>query len=430
MTMIAKKCLLILVVCLFFGLADSAAAQFKIKPNLKPVGERASELGTILVYNPIEKTWVLSDKTLYANYPLTALPGVTGKAALADGKVLLLLEGNLPGATPSAALESRAVPHVAETADAEVTLQRGRIRLVNPGKTGPATVAVQFLEQTWTLTLAPGSEAVLERNAVWPTGSPLPAKPDPKNVPVNLMFVLAGRGSVGLDTGKKKYKLDEQMIYQWNSEGVQEAPPTKLPNQVDFRPKMNDDIQKVLIAMNGLTAGLVKGVGQQQFAPGAVQARLASADKGERLAGVLAASAIDEPALILQGLTSSKYSDLRNASVMVLRHWVSQGDDYPARLAKVLESQQINKASTDTFLRLLTGFSSQEASRLETYELLVSYLDHSELSIRHLAGWHLYKLMPEGATIKYDPTAGNLERRQAQTAWLEFLRKKSEKKND
>lgn len=73
-------------------------------------------------------------------------------------------------------------------------------------------------------------------------------------------------------------------------------------------------------------------------------------------------------------------------------------------------------------MRLLHSISEEDASRPETYAMLIRSLDHDNLVIRDLAFWHLALLVPDGAkTIPYDPTADAEKRQQACVRWKQLV---------
>ena len=398
-----------------------AFAQFKINPKLKAVGECVSEPGTVIVYR--NKEWGVAGKKILPGSTLMALPGLTGQVNLAGGKAALLLEGNLPGTTPSPALESQVLMLSAKKADAELALEHGRIRLLNPGKKEAVAIKVRFLEQTWTLTLSPGSNVLMESNSTWPTGSVLPMKISDKQTPVTFVFALCEKGTADLHTTKgKKHSLTEQTIFQWNSEVEnKDAKPLKLSAKVSWTPKLNAEIMKVQANMKQIGATLAKpGVSLPKTAMMYIKGQ----DKSQRLAGVLAAAAADSPQLLLDGVADPNHPSLRNAAVLVLRYWVSQDRSNSLRMYRVLLQNNMSESDAQIFLNILPGISTQDASRLETYESLISLLNHSDLPVRQVAYWNLIRLMPDGIKIAYDPAAAEAARAKATNAWTQFVQKK------
>jgi hypothetical protein len=56
-----------------------------------------------------------------------------------------------------------------------------------------------------------------------------------------------------------------------------------------------------------------------------------------------------------------------------------------------------------------------------TYQTLIAYLQHDRLAIRQLARWHLYRLVPQGAKIAYDPYGTPEQRAKAAREWKELI---------
>ena len=76
-----------------------------------------------------------------------------------------------------------------------------------------------------------------------------------------------------------------------------------------------------------------------------------------------------------------------------------------------------------TIMNLLHSFSDADLALPETYETLIAYLDNEALAIRGLAYWHLYRLVPVGQKIGYNPLAPKEERKQAINQWQKLIRK-------
>jgi hypothetical protein len=72
-------------------------------------------------------------------------------------------------------------------------------------------------------------------------------------------------------------------------------------------------------------------------------------------------------------------------------------------------------------LQLLHSFGESDLALPETYQTLIDYLNHDVLAIRGLAHWHLYRLVPEGRKIDYDPLAPKNVRAAAIKKWKEVL---------
>lgn len=74
-------------------------------------------------------------------------------------------------------------------------------------------------------------------------------------------------------------------------------------------------------------------------------------------------------------------------------------------------------------MNLLHSFSDADLALPETYETLIAYLDNEDLAIRGLAYWHLYRLVPVGQKIGYNPQAPKAERQQTIQEWQKLIPK-------
>ncbi len=72
-------------------------------------------------------------------------------------------------------------------------------------------------------------------------------------------------------------------------------------------------------------------------------------------------------------------------------------------------------------LTLLHSFGDEDLARPETYEMLLAYLGSDRLAVRGLANWHLYRLVPAGRKIGYNPLAPEEERARAIREWKKLI---------
>ena len=72
-------------------------------------------------------------------------------------------------------------------------------------------------------------------------------------------------------------------------------------------------------------------------------------------------------------------------------------------------------------LELLHSFGDDDLAKAETYEVLIAYLRHDRPAIRELAAWQLYRLVPAGKDIPYDPTGSREDQEQAYKAWKKVV---------
>src|SRR5205807_8180595 len=63
----------------------------------------------------------------------------------------------------------------------------------------------------------------------------------------------------------------------------------------------------------------------------------------------------------------------------------------------------------ETAVGLLHGFSRADLEQRETYETLIDYLGHARPAVRELAAWHLYRALPEAASIRSEEHTSELQ---------------------
>src|SRR5581483_9385739 len=98
--------------------------------------------------------------------------------------------------------------HEAKGADLDVTVDRGRLELVNEKKDGPAHVRVRMRDAVADVELTgPGSALALELYGLWPRGVPFRKEPQPGEQPALEYVVLALRGEVVVKGPRKEFRL-------------------------------------------------------------------------------------------------------------------------------------------------------------------------------------------------------------------------------
>ena len=107
--------------------------------------------------------------------------------------------------------------------------------------------------------------------------------------------------------------------------------------------------------------------------------------------------------------------------ITALSHYIGRGSREDLLLYQTLVEEGTKAGQASIIMELLHGFSVEARLRPETYEALITYLRSDQLTIRELAAWNLYRLVPEGKHIAFD-AAGSLEQgAQAQTAWRQLI---------
>jgi hypothetical protein len=117
-----------------------------------------------------------------------------------------------------------------------------------------------------------------------------------------------------------------------------------------------------------------------------------------------------------------KHADVRDAAVQALRAWIGRGPGQDRKLYDFLQAgPKFSKGQAAIALELLHSFGDDDLARPETYEALIADLRHARPAIRELAAWHLYRLVPAGKDIPYDPSGSDEERQAAFKAWKKLV---------
>ena len=84
-------------------------------------------------------------------------------------------------------------------------------------------------------------------------------------------------------------------------------------------------------------------------------------------------------------------------------------------------SAALAPAQAETIMQLLHGLGEEDLEQPETYQALIRLLGSDRLAVRGLAHWHLYRLVPAGRKIGYDPLAAPERRAAALKRWQELI---------
>jgi hypothetical protein len=388
----------------------------------QPAAKSAAAKGMILSREKPGGEWRAVDAkgALYAGDTLLGLPGAS--LVSANGAVELGFLTDIYGKSPFPIKESAVILHARSKADLELTLDRGRIDLVNKREKGAAHVVLHLRKERWDLTLEePGSKVSLETYGRWAPGVKFTPKPSPNDAPTSSLIVLVLKGEVVLDHGQYVHRLKAPpgpAMIEWDSVNGQDPAPHHLKALPDWatKPKETADLKKKR-AMRDRFVRLVveKGTGA------AIDAFLNSDDANERRMGVNAAAALDDLKRLGSALVNLKHPDVYENGVLALRHWIGRGPGQDQVLYNGLKKYQFSDVHAQTVLQLLHGYGENELAQPETYQTLISYLDHGKLAIRGLAYWHLVRLVPAGKKFKYDAWASKKDRAAAIKKWRELV---------
>jgi hypothetical protein len=402
------------------GAADPPAAASKTRTA---VAKSASPAGMIWRREKPGADWqALGDQDAVPSEDL--LVGLSGAALESKSGARLTFLGDLNGQSPYPIIETAVVLHDNPKADLDFTLDRGRVDVTNRKDKGAAHVRVHVWKESWDLTLAePGTRIALEVYGRWQPGVPFVKDAPPSHVPfANLLFLVL-KGEVDLKHGAHQFALAAPpgpALFQWdNIDGPDLTPHRldKLPPWADQREATTPEGKEKKAAIERFRQlALSKG-------PKAALAEYLNSDNPTaRRFAVYALGAMDDLKELSNALNHAKHPDVWENGVVAVRHWIGRSPGQDMKLYRTLtEEMNIPPGQAETILQLLHSFGEVELSRPETYELLIAYLNHDRLGIRGLAHWHLYRLVPAGRSIKYDPLAPEADRKKAQAEWKKLI---------
>ena len=362
-----------------------------------------------------------ANATVAAGELLVALPGAT--LISANGSVGLTCRADFEGTSPLPVLETALALDQPAGVDLDVTLDRGRIDLVNRTPSGRAVVRVKFGPLRWVVGLdTPGTRAAVEVISRWPAGSAFHRVPTDGHDPTGAAVLVVLAGTASVSDGRTTLALSAPpgpAMVEWAS--LDARPLTAI--RLDALPAWADStrvspaVKEARDAAEVLRTGLAAGpVGS------ALDMALASAKPAEKRVGLIAAGATDDLDRLTRSVAEGADPALWDFGVSVLRHWVGRGPGQDLMLFKYLVGvRQYTPAQAETVVRLLHGFSPEDRARPETYEVLIEYLQNDQAAVRNLAAWHLARLAPAGRTIGFRPSATRAECEAAYKAWKNVI---------
>jgi hypothetical protein len=428
----------------------SATTFFNIRPGrlVRAAVVLPLALGAVCLAGAADDTKGVAAKSLASRGSLMrrAAPGqawqyVDDKANIPAGGTLL----GLPGAiieSPNGAvwmgflsdLDEKSPLPIRETAvelhpaapgvDMGVTLDRGRIDFSNRKPDGPATVRVHVRDASWDVVLAePKTRVAFELYGRWPRGSRFTKNPKPDDVPVAEMVVLVLRGEAVLKHGNTHMRLHAPpgpALMRWDSVGGWDASPAhldKLPEWAKPEESTTAEGKVRQAALEKFRAmALEKGI------DATLDAFVASDNPSLRRLAVIAMGALDELPRLGNAMNQTKYPDVLDNGVLVLRHWIGREPGQDLKLYnRLVNERKLPPVQAETIVQLLHSFGELELSRPETYELLIDLLEHERQAVRHLAHWHLIRLVPAGKSIPYRATDPEASRAAAIKEWKKLI---------
>ncbi len=390
------------------------------------VGVCVTESASILRRAPGDKTWhTVAQKGAVNNGDLlVGLPGAQLDSQ--DGAVRLSLLADLDRSSPFPVLESAVVVRQTPGIDLEFTLDRGRVEIDNRKESGSAQVRMHVRDDAWDLVLTkPGASVGVELYGRWPRGVPFKNEPDPKHVPTANMVLVVLKGEVVLKHKHHEHTLTAPpgpAMIEWDSVAGLDETPEHLDKLPAWAMPGADDTpvaraKKIVIERFRQTLSN-KGVDE------ALEQFLNSESPSDRRLAIILLGAFDDLPRLGKAMREAKYPGLWEDGILTLRHWIGRGPGQDQILYKgLIEVGKYKPVQAETLMELLHSFGDEELAQPETYQTLIDYLDHDLVGIRGLAYWHLYRLVPAGRAINYNPGASKEERRAAIEKWRALVPK-------
>jgi hypothetical protein len=410
------------------GLGTPAVSRAKEKKKAKPkravVATSASAKGMIFRRENFGRPWhvVSAKEKLSSGDMLIGLPGA--KVDSKNKAVRLLLMADLDRTSPYPVRENAVILHNNKKVDLDLTLDRGRIDLINRKKKGPAHVLLRVRKTRWELTLqTPGTSLALGLYGRWEAGARFTPKPTAKDVPTSHLLFLVIKGEVDVKDGGFEHALTAPpgpALMEWDSvTGHDETPKRldKLPPWADENRRVTPEVKEKQARLKRFrNLVLKKGIGKT------LDTLVKSDDLKDRALAVLGMGVFDDLPRLRKALMQAKHPDVWDTGVLVLRHWIGRGPGQDQRLYQaILKSGKVTPAYAESIMQLLHSFGENELARPELYQTLIDYLEHSKLAVRGLAYWHLSRLVPEGQKFGYNLLDPKKKRAAAVAKWRKLI---------
>ena len=377
-------------------------------------------------WKPVAKTVMVSSRDV-----LLALPGVQAVVETEPPAAALTLFGGWPQLSPSPVLESEVTLHDSRAYDLDFTLREGRVLLTNTKEKGPARVWVRLPGFAWQLTLAePGTRIGLEIYGRWPHGVRFSKEQRPGEQPTKVLVLLMLKGQAQLTTDTHSYELSAPpgpALMEWDSVAGEASGPQRLkalPAWADPNVLVPAEGKAVEEVVRTYKAALKKAGSPEEAITALLDAAAMEKDKSRaaelREFAVLGWNAMGDLPRVAEALADPHSADVRDAAVLGLRMWIGAEAGRDQILYRLLEERLgYTDRQAEAVLDLL--HSPFDAEAPATYEALIRLLQHPKPAVRQLARWHLYRLVPAGRDIPYDPAASEEEREKAVKAWQELV---------
>jgi hypothetical protein len=408
-------------------LAPAHAADQPAPEGRVAAGVCVTETASLLRREAPDKPWqVVKENEEVFTHDLI-MGGAEGALDTRNGAVRLVVAGDVDGRAPIPVLETAFVLHEAKGVDLDFTLERGRVRLINLKKEGPARVRVRVRQNEYEFTLAePGATVSLSLFGRWPRGVPFRKQPKAGEEPALIWSVLAVKGEVHLKGPRRQLTLKAPpglALLMGDTVADPEPTPGFLKELPEWDPEHLADLgdsergKKVWALVKRFRKSAAeKGVGP------AIDEVLLSDDEFGRGMAVLWLAATDDLQRLGETLKTTQHQDVWDAGIIALRNWIGRGPGQDQKLyQRLIDQAKFSPQEAAGVLDLLHSFGEEDLSHPETYHVLINYLGSDRVPLRELAYWHLQRLVPAGRKFGYEPLAPKDKRDAAVKEWRQLI---------
>lgn len=372
---------------------------------------------------------VRKGETLHTRDLLVALPGFKIDVETLARGARLTLWGNLPGLSDSPVLESAVVLHDSTVYDLDFTLLRGRVVLTNTKAKGAAKFWVRREMAAVEVILPnPGDSVAAETYGRWARGVPFSLKAT--EAPINLWEVFCLNGKAEIKAGKLSWNMAAPPGPAYFHGNSLDGPATAGPERLERLPDWADSkapvrpLARLFKEVVGQFTGKLEKKDPDEVV--SLMLGLAAALKDRPRATLIrqmivtSMAALDAVDHVVELLEQSSNAEVRAAAVLALRHWIGANRGRDRLLYELLDGPLgYSKSESEAILQLL--HSPFDPKQAETYETLITYLNHRKQAVRELAHWHLVRLVPDGRDIPFDAAAAMDQRRASAAAWKKLV---------
>jgi hypothetical protein len=308
--------------------------------------------------------------------------------------------------------------------DLALVLDRGRIDVANRKSSGAATVRLSVRQASWDIVLAePGAEVAFELFGRWPAGVPFKKDADAKHEPTADLIILVLKGQVTLKHGSQEFAMQAPpgpAMIEWDSVNGQDDSPQRLEKLPAWASETGEETPETKAK-----AAVIERF-RQSLANKSIDESLDefldSDNRMDRAMAIYVMAALDKLAGIGKAFRETKHVDVLDTAIIALRHWMGRAPGQDQILYDgLIQIGKHKPVHAETIMQLLHGFGEADLAHPETYQTLIDSLDHNLLGIRALAYWHLYRLVPSGRELGYNPLEAKDAREAAIKKWRELV---------